>query len=105
MVCRNERLASKSARSRGKKMSFEMVVEGCWDDLTVEYQPPSALSRRVCRSLQRATIIYSPTVRTVFFFLFLSSFPHGCGRQKVLGNHNNGRFIDLPSSSAPDWQS
>lgn len=102
MVCRNERLASKSARSRGKKKSFEMVVEGCWDDLTVEYQPPSALSKRICRSLQRATIINSPTVRTGFFS---SSFPYGCGRQKVLGNHNNGRFIDLPSSSAPDWQS
>lgn len=69
MVCRNERLASKSARSRGKKKSFEMVVEGCWDDLTVEYQPPSALSKRICRSLQRATIICSPTVRTGFAFL------------------------------------
>lgn len=68
MVCRNERLASKSARSRGK-MSFEMVVEGCWDDLTAEYQPPSALSKRICRSLQRATIICSPTVRTGFVFL------------------------------------
>ena len=67
MVCRNERAASKSVRNHGKKMSFEMVFDGCWDGLRVEYQPPSALSEGICRSLQRATIIYSPQiVRTVF---------------------------------------
>lgn len=52
-------------------MSFEMVVDGCWDDSTMEYQPPSALSKRICRFLQRATIIYSPNVRTCFVY--------GCG--------------------------
>lgn len=67
MVCRNERVASKSARNHEKKMSFEVVDDDCLDGLTVEYQPPSALSERICRSLQRATIMYSPpNVRTVF---------------------------------------
>lgn len=58
MVCRNERGASRSARNHGKTMSFEMVVDSCWDGLTVEYRPPTALSEQICRSLQRATIIY-----------------------------------------------
>lgn len=69
MVCRNERGASKSARNHGKTMSFEMVFDGCWDGLTVEYRPPTALSEQICRSLQRATIIYAhipQNVRTVF---------------------------------------
>lgn len=94
MVCRNERGASKSARNHGKRMSFEMVFDGCWDGLTVEYRPPTALSEQRCRSLQRATIIYPPTpqnVRRVFplwrwypqaiivaffnFFYFKSTYP------------------------------
>lgn len=57
MVCRNERGASKSARNHGKTMSFEMVVDGYWDGLTVECRPPTALSEGICRSLQRATVI------------------------------------------------
>lgn len=77
MVCRNERVASKSARNHGKRMSSEMVVDSCWGGLTVEYQPPSALSERICRFLQRATIIYPPpNVRTVF--------PYGSGTQPII---------------------
>ena len=63
MVCRNERGASKSARNHGKTMSFEMIFDSCWDGLTVEYRPPTALSEQICRSLQRATIKYPPPKR------------------------------------------